>query len=60
MIDTILHSAQRKVYTSKQFQTYAKEKGIITTMSYTGNCHDNALIESFYSHLKSKDSIRKI
>ncbi|MEW4132170.1 IS3 family transposase [Bacillus thuringiensis] len=54
VIDTILHSDQGKVYTSKQFQTYAKEKGIITSMSRTGNCHDNALIESFHSHLKSE------
>ncbi|PFV84565.1 IS3 family transposase, partial [Bacillus thuringiensis] len=29
VIDTILHSDQGKVYTSKQFQTYATEKGII-------------------------------
>ncbi|MEH7645065.1 IS3 family transposase, partial [Bacillus toyonensis] len=54
VIDTILHSDQGKVYTSKQFQTYAKEKGIITSMSRTGNCHDNALIESFHSYLKSE------
>ncbi|OTX05430.1 hypothetical protein BK712_17565 [Bacillus thuringiensis serovar seoulensis] len=54
VIDTILHSDQGKVYTSKQFQTYAKEKGIITSMSRTGNCHDNTLIESFHSHLKSE------
>lgn len=52
MIDTILHSDQGKVYTSKQFQTHAKEKDIITSMSRTGNCHDNVLIESFHSHLK--------
>ena len=28
VIDTILHSDQGKVYTSKQFQTYAKEKAL--------------------------------
>ncbi|MGA4466826.1 IS3 family transposase [Bacillus bombysepticus] len=25
---------------------------MITSMSRAGNCHDNALIESFHSHLK--------
>lgn len=39
---------------SYQFQTYAKEKGVITSVSRTGNCHNNALIESFHSHLKSE------
>ncbi|WP_000313144.1 DDE-type integrase/transposase/recombinase, partial [Bacillus thuringiensis] len=55
VIDTILHSDQGKVYTSKQFQTYIKEKGIVTSISRTGNCHDNALIKSFHSHSKSEE-----
>ncbi len=33
---------------------YAKEKGIITSMSQKGNCHDNAVMESFFRHLKSE------
>jgi transposase InsO family protein len=49
---TILHSDQGGVYTSKKFQRKAKEKGILTSMSRKGNCHDNALIESFHSQLK--------
>jgi transposase InsO family protein len=50
----ILHSDQGSIYTSKEFQIYAKEKGIITSMSRKGNCHDNAVMESFFSHLKSE------
>lgn len=51
---TVLHSDQGGIYTSKQFQQYAKEKGIVTSMSRKGNCHDNAAIESFHSHLKAE------
>lgn len=51
---TILHSDQGTIYTSKRYQQFAKEKGIITSMSRKGNCHDNAAIESFHSHFKSE------
>lgn len=52
--NTVLHSDQGGVYTSKRFQQYVKEKGIIMSMSRRGNCHDNAAIESFHSVLKSE------
>jgi putative transposase len=50
----LLHSDQGAVYTSYAFQHLAKEKGIITSMSRKGNCHDNAVIESFHSSLKAE------
>ncbi|HDR5277986.1 TPA: IS3 family transposase [Bacillus thuringiensis] len=50
----ILHSDQGAVYTSYAFQTLSKENGITTSMSRKGNCHDNAVIESFHSSLKSE------
>ncbi|WP_409293798.1 IS3 family transposase [Peribacillus sp. SCS-26] len=50
----ILHSDQGSVYTSYAYQNFAKEKGITTSMSRKGNCHDNAVIESFHSSLKSE------
>lgn len=50
----ILHSDQGAVYTSHAFQNLAKEKSITTSMSRKGNCHDNAVIESFHSSLKSE------
>jgi transposase InsO family protein len=50
----LLHSDQGSVYTSYTYQEFAKEKGIITSMSRKGNCHDNAVIESFHSSLKSE------
>jgi putative transposase len=50
----LLHSDQGSVYTSYAYQNMAKEKGITTSMSRKGNCHDNAVIESFHSSLKSE------
>ncbi|MGR5952010.1 IS3 family transposase [Bacillus paranthracis] len=50
--DVLLHSDQGSIYTAKEFQAYAKENGIITSMSRRGNCHDNAVMESFFGHLK--------
>ncbi|WP_439022732.1 IS3 family transposase [Bacillus thuringiensis] len=52
--DALLHSDQESIYTAKEFQAYAKENGIITCMSRKGNCHDNAVMESFFGHLKSE------
>ncbi|WP_241138709.1 IS3 family transposase [Bacillus mycoides] len=52
--DVILHSDQGSIYTAKEFQAYAKENSIITSMSRRGNCHDNAVMESFFGHLKSE------
>ncbi len=52
--DVILHSYQGSMYTAKEFQAYAKQNGIITSMSQKGNCHDNAVMKSFFDHLKSK------
>ncbi|PER88123.1 IS3 family transposase [Bacillus cereus] len=52
--EIILHSDQGAVYTSYAFQALSKENGITTSMSRKGNCHDNAVIESFHSSLKSE------
>ncbi|MED3553949.1 IS3 family transposase [Cytobacillus praedii] len=38
--NVLLHSDQRSVYTSYAYQNFAKEKGIIISMSRKGNCHD--------------------
>lgn len=53
--NVIIHSDQGAQYTSRAFQSLAKEKGIITSMSRKGNCLDNAVIESFHSTLKSEE-----
>ncbi len=49
--DVILHSDQGSIYTAKEFQAYSKRNG---SMSRRGNRHDNAVMESFFGHLKSE------
>lgn len=50
----IHHSDRGCQYTSYQFQALLKEKGIIVSMSGTGNCYDNAAMESFFHTLKTE------
>jgi transposase InsO family protein len=50
----ILHSNQGWQYQIKQYRRLLQDKGIIQSMSRKGNCLDNAVIESFFSILKSE------
>lgn len=47
-----LHSDQGFQYTSKAYNKYLQDSGILGSHSRRGNCYDNACIESFFSHLK--------
>ena len=49
-----LHSDQGWQYHHKQYQCMLQEKGIRQSMSRTGNCLDNAVIENFFGLLKSE------
>ncbi|SNT27904.1 Transposase InsO and inactivated derivatives [Bacillus sp. OK838] len=49
-----LHSDQGFQYTTKSYEKQVKELGIQGSHSRRGNCHDNACIESFFSHLKTE------
>ncbi|MFJ1107224.1 MULTISPECIES: IS3 family transposase [Bacillus] len=51
---TILHSDQGFQYTSHAYNKRLLDLGIIGSHSRKGNCHDNACIESFFSHFKSE------
>lgn len=48
------HSDKGCQYTSKNFQELLKENNIIVSMSGTGNCYDNAAMESFFHTLKTE------
>jgi putative transposase len=48
------HSDQGTQYTSDGFQRALAEHGITCSMSRRGNCHDNAVMESWFSTLKSE------
>ncbi len=48
----IHHSDRGKQYACYAYQGLLKEYGITSSMSRSGNCYDNAHIESFFSSLK--------
>ena len=48
------HSDKGSQYTSKKFLSLLKTNNITPSMSGTGNCFDNAAMESFYHTLKTE------
>ena len=48
------HSDQGSLYASEDYQTMLEAHGITCSMSRRGNCYDNAVMESFFSTLKSE------
>jgi putative transposase len=48
------HSDRGSQYTSQDFQNLLTTHGMIASMSGTGNCYDNAAMESFYHTLKTE------
>lgn len=48
------HSDKGCQYTSHEFQQLLKAKQITVSMSGTGNCYDNAAMESFFHTLKTE------
>jgi putative transposase len=58
--DALLHhSDQGSQYTSEQFQRLMADSGVTCSMSRSGNCWDNAAMESFFSSLKTERVARK-
>jgi len=50
----IFHSDQGTVYSSNDYRELMKKNGVRASMSRKGNCHDNAVAESFFSSLKNE------
>lgn len=48
------HSDQGCTYASEDYQTILDTRGITCSMSRRGNCYDNAVMESFFSTVKSE------
>jgi len=48
------HSDQGSTYASEDYQRVLASRGITCSMSRRGNCYDNAVMESFFSTLKSE------
>ncbi|EHK6075170.1 IS3 family transposase, partial [Escherichia coli] len=47
-------------YTSYEWQSFLKSHGLEGSMSRRGNCHDNAVAESFFQLLKRERIKKKI
>ncbi len=59
--DALLHhSDQGSQYTSEQVQRLRADRDVTCSMSRSGNCWDNAAIESFFYSLKTERVSRKI
>ena len=56
----LVHSDQGVQYTSMDWRQFLKENNLEASMSRRGNCHDNAVAESFFSSLKTERIKRKI
>jgi len=50
--ETLLHSDRGVQYRGHEYQAALREYGLRCSMSRTGNCWDNAVMESFFSRLK--------
>ena len=48
------HSDQGSTYASEDYQRLLAARGIVCSMSRRGNCYDNAVMESFFSTIKSE------
>ena len=48
------HSDQGCTYASEDYQTILDARGITCSMSRRGNCYDNAVMEDFFSSLKTE------
>lgn len=56
----LIHSDQGSQYTSRDWSDFLKEHGLEGSMSRRGNCHDNAVAESFFQLLKRERVRQKI
>ena len=52
--EMLLHSDQGSPYTSTGYLARLEARGIVVSMSRTGDCSDNAAMESFFSTLKGE------
>jgi len=59
--EAVLHHSDRgSQYTSEPFQRLLADQGLACSMSRSGNCWDNAAMESFFSSLKTERTARTL
>ena len=55
----MVHSDQGSQFSSYEWQGFLKEHNLVASMSRRGNCHDNAVVESFFQLLK-RECVRRL
>ncbi|WP_445445280.1 IS3 family transposase, partial [Citrobacter freundii] len=58
--EVLIHSDQGSQYTSERCQHFMASHNLKSSMSRRGNCHDNAVAESFFQLLKRERIKRRI
>lgn len=48
----LVHSDQGSQFTGHDWQTFLRDHNLVSSMSRRGNCHDNAVAQSFFQLLK--------
>ncbi len=56
----LIHSDQGSQYGSADYLAFLKDNNLQPSMSRRGNCHDNAVAESFFATFKKRVTQRKI
>ncbi|KQY41460.1 transposase [Rhizobium sp. Root483D2] len=56
----LVHSDQGSQFTSMDWASFLKHHSLVHSMSRRGNCHDNAVAESFFNLLKRERIRRKV
>ncbi|MNG41020.1 Integrase core domain protein [compost metagenome] len=56
----MIHSDQGSQYSSSDRQSFLRANNLVGSMSRRGNCHYNAVAESFFQLLKRERIKRKI
>ena len=57
--EVMVHSDQGSQYGSADYLAFLKEHNLVPSMSRAGNCHDNAVAESFFATIKKRIIKRK-
>lgn len=58
--EVMIHSDQGSQFSSADWQSFLRANNLVSSMSRRGNCHDNAVAESFFQLLKRERIKRKI
>lgn len=59
-VTVTVHSDQGSQFTSHDWQGFLRDHNLVSSMSRRGNCHDNAVAESFFQLLKRERIRRQI